>query len=225
MTTPYHYLVGRLCYTGSIFTPFVPQGEPEDRARWGLSLLIDKGDAQSDAAFAAYKKDILDTGKSKWGERAVAGGRPTFEVAALKDGDAEEHAFMDGYWVVKAQTKFGEPKVLAPDNNPIVAGSPEADQLIYDGQNIMLRVKLTAWTYMKREGVSAGLQGIKILGGGKREEFGGGGNVENDLAAHTPADLPPSMKAASAEQRTADEQALGGGDNTEPMTAKEDIPW
>ena len=229
MPASHHFLIGRLCYTSSIFQPFIPPGESEDKAKYGVTLLVNKGDAANDEAFKAFKADILATGQAQFGAAAVANGRPTFEVPALKDGDGEDEDYKDGYWVIKTQTKWA-PKVFAPDNEQIKGGSPEADQLVHDGQNILVKIRLTAWTYMKRQGVSAGLQGIKILGGGKREDFGGGGDVGGALAENTPADLPPSMKAAAAEQSQADQQLLAaqpapGPGQTAPIGPKDDIPW
>ena len=230
MAITYHYLLGRLCYTGSIFEPYIPPGEGEDKAKFGVTLLMNKQDATSDHAFVAYKADILAQGTAKFGSGAVAGGRPTFEVPALRDGDSEESDFMAGYWVVKTQSKWA-PKVFAPDNEMIQGGSPEAEKLIYDGQNILVKVRLHAWTYMRRSGVSCGLQGIKILGGGVPEDYGGGGRVGDDLATNTPADLPPSMKAAADAARQAGQEALAaapapaGAPEPGAPAAKEDIPW
>lgn len=180
------------------------------------------GSAKDDKHAIEMRSRVADKARDVWGEGAFAktpkGLTPTFTPACIKDGDETTNELCFGKWVIKGNNRAWKPKVIGTDNNELTEA--EIKDQLYVGQIVMLKLKLANYD-VNGKGITAYLQGVKIIGGGERRAIGEGEGSQNDTAAEDLAkasqDLVVSPPSKPTSPDPAPVQPLEDPDNN--------IPW
>lgn len=155
------YVQGRIAYE-HLMQPY--SGNDGDEKKYSCTVILDKDDADSIAAFEKATKAAIAKGvASKWG-----GKTPRKIATPLRDGDEKEQEEFHGHKFFNCNSKKA-PAVLDRSKAPIMS----ADQ-VYSGMWAIVCVNLFPYTNSGNNGIGAGLNAV--LKTADDEAFSGSSN-------------------------------------------------
>lgn len=156
----------RLAFTDALFTKKAFPGEPEDKAEYSTTLIMEPDHPQ----LKEVEDALLAVAKEKWGAK----GQTTHDELkkkdklALHDGDTKSDlSGFAGNFYIRANNKV-RPTVVDRDRSPLT----ESDGRIYSGcyGNVIIELWPQDNGYGKR--INASLKGVQFVRDG--DAFGGG---------------------------------------------------
>lgn len=150
---------GRIAWP-ALFVPVAMKGEPADKAKYQITLLIPK-----DADFSVLKAAASEAAAEKF-PKVKNGIRSPFRKTEEKDNLAE--LAEDFPYYVTARSK-DRPGVVGPNGKPV--DDPEQ---VYSGRWAKVSIQAFAYDTAGNKGVSFGLQNVQLLDQDEPLAIGGG---------------------------------------------------
>lgn len=155
------YVQGRIAYE-HLLQPYAK--DEKDEKKYSCTVILDKGDTESAAAFEKATQAAIEKGKaSKWG-----GNVPRKLTTPLRDGDEKEQEEFHGRRFFNCNCRKA-PAVLNRAKAPIM----DANE-VYSGMWAIVCVNLFPYDSNGNKGVGAGLNAV--LKTGDDEAFSGSGS-------------------------------------------------
>lgn len=161
----------RLSYV-HLFEPYAVN--PDDEAKYSVTLLIPKSDKATMRALRAAEKAAAEAGKAKFDGRVPANLKSVIHDGD-EEADLEKNPEYEGHWYMSVNSKT-RPGIVDRDVQPILDSTE-----IYSGA--YARVSINAFAYNTRgnKGVSFGLNHVQKLADG--DFLGGRSRAEDDFDA------------------------------------------